>query len=359
MTYAIAAAGTGGHVFPALAIAEGLERQGVLKSEIVFFGGDRFEAEAVPSAGYDFVRVDLRGLKRSLAPANLGIPRVVYRTSTTIRDELVRRDVRAMIATGGYVTVPAGWAARRADVPFFIQEQNADAGLANRIMSRTAKMAFTSFPTTEGLLGGVYTGNPLRSPFVTFDRQELKADALARYGLAPTVPVLGVVGGSLGAGALNEAVQTLVADWDGPPLQIVHLTGAIHAEAVAAMANPRKVPWKVVAFESSMELFFAASDLLLARAGGMVAEITATGTPAILVPGEFGSSGHQLATARFVEGAGGAVVIEQANINRVPAQVAGMIGDAQLLKDMAAKSRALGRPSAADDISREMVAAHG
>lgn len=359
MTYAIAAAGTGGHVFPALAIAEALERTGVPNNDIVFFGGDRFESDAVPAAGYDFVRVELRGLKRSVALSNLGIPFVVREAGRTIRNELVRRNVNALVATGGYVTVPAGWAALRASVPYFVQEQNAHAGLANRLMSRRAVAAFTSFPITEGLPRGVYSGNPLRTPFVEFDRPALRARALAYYGLDPELPVLGVVGGSLGAGALNEVVHTMVVGWTGPPIQIVHLTGTLHAEAVARLSNPQEIRWKVVAFESSMELFFAASDLLLARAGGMVAEITATGTPAILVPGEFGSKGHQLATARFVEAAGGAVVTEQADIEIIPDQVARMIGDSQLLEKMSHRSGALGRPGAADEIARRMVAVHG
>ena len=359
MTYAIAAAGTGGHVFPALAIAEALERTGVARADIVFFGGDRFESEAVPAAGYDFVRVELRGLKRSFALANLGIPLVVRDASRTIGNELVRRNVGAMVATGGYVTVPAGWAAQRASVPYFVQEQNAHAGLANRLMSRKAVAAFTSFPATEGLPRGTYCGNPLRTPFVDFDREALHARALAHYELDSEVPVLGVVGGSLGAGALNEAVHTMVLGWAGPPIQIVHLTGTLHAEAVAHLTNPQEIPWKVVAFETSMELFFAASNLLLARAGGMVAEITATGTLAVLVPGEFGSKGHQLATARFVEAAGGAVVIEQADIDAVPNEVARMIGDPQSLEEMSDRSRALGRPGAADEIAKRMVAVHG
>lgn len=358
MSYGIAAAGTGGHVFPGLAIAEALERLGVGREEIVFFGGARFEAEAVPGAGYDFVQVELRGLKRSFSSANLGIPVLVHRAATTIAEVLRQRSVKVMIATGGYVTVPAGWAARRASVPFFVQEQNAHAGLANRLMSRWAVDAFTSFPITEGLPKGVYTGNPLRSEFVEFDRTRLRPLALERYGLNPDTPVLGVVGGSLGAGALNEAVQSLVRGWSGPDIQILHLTGTLHGDTVSAQPNPFEVPWKVVPFEPSMDLFFAASDLLLARAGGMVAEITATGTPAILVPGDFGSKGHQLATARFVEEAGGAIVVSQDEISDIAELIVEMIGDVARLTEMAERSMALGRQHAADDIAERLVAAH-
>jgi len=359
MSYGIATAGTGGHVYPGLAIAEALERAGVGREEILFFGGERFEAGAVPAAGYDFVQVELRGLKRSFSSANLGIPVVVHRAATKIAEELRRRKVKVVVATGGYVTVPAGWAAHQAKVPFFVQEQNAHAGLANRIMSRWAVDAFTSFPTTEGLPNGLYTGNPLRSGFVEFDRIRLRPLALERYGLNPNTPVLGVVGGSLGAAALNEAVQSLVRTWSGPDIQILHLTGTLHGDTVSAQPNPFEIPWKVVPFEPSMDLFFAASDLLLARAGGMVAEITATGTPAILVPGDFGSKGHQLATAQFVEQAGGAIVVNQDDLNDIAERIVELVGDSERIHRMAERSKALGRPHAADDIAARMVAAHG
>ena len=345
-------------MYPGLAIAEALERGGVAKADIVFFGGDRFEAEAVPGAGYDFVQVELVGLQRSLTPANLRIPLVVKAAATTLAAEFGRRNVGAVVATGGYVTVPAGWAAHRVAVPFFIQEQNAHAGVANRIMARWSVEAFTSFPATEGLPNGIHTGNPLRSMFVKFDRARLRREALERYGLRSDVPVLGVVGGSLGAGVLNDVVSALVGVWDGPDFQILHLTGKIHAETVAAQPNPRQIPWKVVPFEPAMDMFFAASDLLLARAGGMVAEITATGTPAILVPGEFGSKGHQLASAQFVEKAGGAIIVSQDHVGEVPARVAEIIADAARLERMGRMSAALGRPRAADSIATRVMAAH-
>ncbi len=359
MTYAIAAAGTGGHVFPGLAIAEALERAGVLRSDIAFFGGSRFEAQAVPAAGYDFVEVELRGLKRSLALANLTIPRTVWSAARQMAQHIRLRDVHALVATGGYVTVPAGWAAKRCRIPFFVQEQNAHAGLANRIMGRFAEETFTSFPVTDGLPDALYSGNPLRTMFVDFDRAELRQAALDHYGLDPALPTLGVVGGSLGAGILNQTVSDMVQAWDGPPMQIVHLVGTIHESAMAEQSNPHNLPWKVVAFEPAMELFFAVSDLVLARAGGMVAEITATGTPAILVPGEFGSKGHQAASADFVSRSGGALVVEQDNVARVATEIASLIEDPTRLAEMSAASSAVGRPQAANVIAARMIEAHG
>lgn len=359
MTYAIAAAGTGGHVFPGLAIAEALERSGVPANDIVFFGGHRFETEAVPSAGYDLVEVELRGLKRSLSPQNFAIPRVVWKATGRIADELIDRKVRSLIATGGYVTIPAGFAARRVGAAFFTQEQNAHAGLANRIMSRWATTAFTSFPDTEGLADARFTGNPLRSAFVAFDRTALRRQARHHYELDDRGPVLGVVGGSLGAGVLNDTVRELLLTWSGPDLQIVHLCGTVHADAMRDLANPRDMVHRVVPFESNMERFFAASDLVLSRAGGIFAEITATGSPSILVPGGFGSKGHQDASARYVAGAGAGVVVEQDDLDGIGVVIADLIFDESKLSEMAAAATSMGRPAAADDIANVMVQAHG
>ena len=327
MTYAIAAAGTGGHVFPGLAIAEALERLGVERDDIVFFGGDRFEVEAVPVAGYDLVSVPLQGLKRSFSSSNLKIPLTVRSAVRAIAAEMRSRNVMAAIGTGGYVTVPAALAARSADTAFFIQEQNAHAGLANRLMARFAQEAFTSFPDTEGLPKGAFVGNPLRSSFVSFNRSQLRETAYDYYGLDPMVPTLGVVGGSLGAGVLNKAVAKLVRNWDGPRLQIVHLAGRIHADEVRAEPNPQGIVWNVVPFETLMERFFAVTDIVLARAGGMVAEITATGTPSILIPGSFGSKGHQAASAEHVERSGAGFVVEEANIDTASSLVRRLIID--------------------------------
>ncbi|MDH3306129.1 MAG: UDP-N-acetylglucosamine--N-acetylmuramyl-(pentapeptide) pyrophosphoryl-undecaprenol N-acetylglucosamine transferase [Acidimicrobiia bacterium] len=364
MTYALAAAGTGGHVYPALAVAEALEDAGVEKSSILFFGGGRFEKAAVPAAGYAFIELDLRGLKRSFSAANLSLPLVVARAARRVQGVVQARGVQVLLATGGYVTVPAGWGSRRAGIPFFVQEQNAHAGLANRIMSRWAEAAFTSFEQTAGIDNAIFLGNPLRREFTTFDRSNQRPAAFDYYGLSAGVPTLGVVGGSLGAGVLNEAVVDLVRSWTGGPLQIVHLAGRGHARDLAtgqagSGANPRGIVWRVVPFEDHMTMFFAAADLILARSGGMVAEITATGSPSILVPGGFGSKGHQDASAGMLSRAGAAVVLPEPDIAGLPGMVQRLLADPQRLAAMGLRAESVGRPASASAIASRLVAAHG
>ncbi|NIP94497.1 MAG: UDP-N-acetylglucosamine--N-acetylmuramyl-(pentapeptide) pyrophosphoryl-undecaprenol N-acetylglucosamine transferase, partial [Akkermansiaceae bacterium] len=175
------------------------------------------------------------------------------------------------------------------------------------------------------------------------------------YDLQPGVPVVGVFGGSLGSRAINEAVADMVEEWSGPPIQVVHLTGPSHHEAMAARSSGAGVIWRRVSFEESMESFYAACDLVIARAGGAVAELTATGTPAILVPGSFGSGGHQEGNARFLAAAGAAEVIQEDRLAGLGGVVQRLVGAPELTTAMAEATRDISKPDAARTIARKMI----
>ncbi|MDH3463775.1 MAG: UDP-N-acetylglucosamine--N-acetylmuramyl-(pentapeptide) pyrophosphoryl-undecaprenol N-acetylglucosamine transferase [Acidimicrobiia bacterium] len=357
MSFMIAAAGTGGHVFPGLAVGDALVASGVNRDEIMFIGGSRLEADVYPSRGYPFLSLDLRGLKRSLSISNLTLPGKVWRARNRISNEIRGRGARCVLGLGGYVTIPAALASRRARVPLMVAEQNAVAGLANRVAGRWASRVFTSFPETSGLPGGEWVGNPVRSELAGFARGQLRGQAISHYGLNPDLPVVGVFGGSLGAAAINRAVADLAAGWSMDPIQIVHLVGEAHFESMRALPSAPGVAWRRIGFEDRMDLFFAAADLVLARAGGAVAEITATGTPSILVPGDFGSAGHQSANAAYLASSGAAVVLAQQALVDLPAVTAGLIGNQTQLSTMSEASAALARPDAAKTIARAMIEA--
>lgn len=356
MSYLIAAAGTGGHVFPGLAVGEALVDLGVPRREILYVGGDRLEASVYPSEGFPFLGLTLRGLKRSLSLQNLTLPWLVYKAKRRIEEAIRERDVVSALGMGGYVTIPTALATRNLGVALSISEQNAEAGLANRIASRWARHCFVSFPDTGGLSGGEWVGNPVREPFWSFERSVLREASLAHYGLKGDRPVLGVVGGSLGAGAINGAVAELASGWDGAPVDVIHLTGASHVDELAALEPASSVTWRRFAFEESMELFYAASDLVIARSGGAVAELTATATPAILVPGEFGSSGHQKENARFLERRGAAMTLRESELRRLPGLVGDVLVDRARLDEMSEASSRIARPDAARVVAQAIVA---
>lgn len=357
MTFAIAAAGTGGHVFPGLAVGEALVAAGVPADSILFVGGSRLESRVYPEAGFPFLEVEIRGLQRRLTTSNLTIPGLVARASSRIRSEFRAREVGVVLGMGGYVSVPAGFAARLSGAALLIHEQNAEAGLANRMMSRWARRSFGSFPQTARLPRAEWVGNPIRRQLARFDRASLRLAAIAHYGLDPDRPVVGVFGGSLGAGILNRAAEVLAATSDGGGFSILHLTGSDHFESMAP-ASDHFGRWHTIGFEDRMDHFYAACDIVVARAGGAVAELTATATPSILVPGGFGSGEHQAANADALVSVGAAILVAEEDIVRLPSVVTELLSQPDRMHEMAVASSKLSRPDAADAVANAMRQAH-
>jgi UDP-N-acetylglucosamine--N-acetylmuramyl-(pentapeptide) pyrophosphoryl-undecaprenol N-acetylglucosamine transferase len=235
-----------------------------------------------------------------------------------------------------------------------LHEQNANAGLANRAMSVLAIRVFGSFPRTAGLAKAEWVGNPIRPGLAGFDRATLRPEALRRYGFEHTHGVIGIVGGSLGAGVLNEAAVAVAVVAANHRYGLLHLTGRAHEPAVRAVAEAHP-EWRIVGFEEHMEFVYAACDLMIARSGGAVAELTATSTPSILVPGGFGSGGHQTANARALVEAGAALCLAEQELDRLSDVVGSLLAEPARLEAMAVACKALARPDAASVIARHMI----
>ncbi len=346
MTFAFAAAGTGGHIYPALAVAGALVESGVSASDIVFFGGDRLETRIVPRAGFELIQLEVRGLKRSLATDNLMLPVVVRRATADVADALQARTSGVLTVFGGYVSVPAALGARRIGMPYVIHEQNAVPGLANRYVARRATRTLVAFASAlDRLKNAEIVGNPLSSAFDGYKRDEIRAEALLRYGLAPDLPVVGVFGGSQGARALNDTAAEFALRF-GETVSVLHLTGPDHHESVAEQARAA-ANWVTAPFESDMKFFFAASDVVLSRAGAMtVSELAATSTPSVVVPLPAGK-GYQALNARDLERAGGAVVIDQDRVADVPRLLSTLVADPDRLDAMRNGARSVAKPEAA------------
>jgi UDP-N-acetylglucosamine--N-acetylmuramyl-(pentapeptide) pyrophosphoryl-undecaprenol N-acetylglucosamine transferase len=348
---AVAAAGTGGHVYPALAVADALRGLGV--GDIEFFGGERIEATAIPQAGYRFHGYRLARLERRLTLSNLAIPWVVHRTASAMAADLRAGEFGVMLGMVGYVSVPAAVAARRAAIPFVLHEQNAAPTLAGRFAARRARHTLLGLPgAAQRLPRATVVGNPLRTEIARFDRSALRPTARARYGLPASGPVVGILGGSLGALSLNR-VAAAVAAAAGCP--VLHLTG----RAAAGVEEPgdASLPWTRIAYEERMHDFYAAVDLVVSRAGAMtVSELAATATPAILVPLE---RVGQTANAAVLTAAGAAAVVPQTDIATVPGVVAALIGDSARRTAMAQSAAAVARPDAAAAVARVLVEVAG
>lgn len=353
MKIGMAAAGSGGHIFPAIAVAEALVNMGLRRDDIIFFGGDRMEAETVPEAGYPFVEVDIHGIRRSLSFDNLTLPLKVRRARRDIEGWIERAGVRAMAVFGGYVSGPAGLAAKRRSIPLIIHEANAVPGIANRLLARRADTIFVAFePALAKLPSARVVGNPLRAAFDTFDRDKLRTEARRRYNIDQDSVVLGIVGGSQGAQALNE-IAIEIAQSARRTFVMLHLAGAANIESISAVAGVGDA-WRVIAFEPDMVSFYAACDVVLARGGSMtVSELHATATPSIIVPLPAGRGYQRENAADFVE-SGGAIVIEQEDRSGIVGTTVDLLTDGNRRERMARSGAVAQRANAARIIAERL-----
>jgi len=364
---AFAGGGTAGHVFPAIATAHALQRIAP-EIEPVFLGvADRLEGRLVPAEGFRFLPIETPSVPRRPSPALVTLPAKVRRSVAQVAGLLDAGSVVAALTFGGYVSFPVARAAARSELPLVIHEQNAVPGLANRLAARWADRIAVSVPSSVVRFRRsercVVTGNPVRREIAELDRTARRAQACERFGLRPDRPTLLVFGGSQGARSINRAIVDAHQHWDDVDLQILHATGqATHESTATAWAKAREAGRgprvKVVDFIDSMADAYAAADVVVCRAGATsLAELTALGIPAILVPYPHATADHQTENAQALARAGGATVIRDSDLDarRLVDACRPLFTDPAELARMASSSRAFGRPDAADNLARVVV----
>lgn len=350
--------GTGGHIYPALAIAAELAPGSV----VGYLGTARgLESRVVPAAGIPFFAVPARGvlgkspsaMVRGVLAAASGLGRA-WRILGRLRPDVV-------VGTGGYVTGPVGLAAAMRGIPLCILEENAHPGITNRLLARVAR--HIAVPWAEAAAGFppsarnkvVVTGNPVRREVVTAQRGASRA----MFSLGAASTVLLVVGGSQGAQALNEAVLSLVQGSGMWPAgaELVWVTGPRYHAGVLARLGDKAPPWcHVIDYLQDMPSAYAAADVVVARAGAMtVAEITARGVPAVLVPSPNVTGDHQTANARVLAERGAGVLLPEGSLDGLGAVVRDLLSDGARRQAMAQACRALGRPDAAATVAALVV----
>ncbi|HXZ52253.1 MAG TPA: undecaprenyldiphospho-muramoylpentapeptide beta-N-acetylglucosaminyltransferase [Burkholderiales bacterium] len=347
-TILIMAGGTGGHIFPGLAVAEWMRAAGW---DVVWMGAKSgMEARIVPQRGYRMAWIRARALRgkgllaKLLLPANLLVS--FWESARALFG--VRPDV--VLGMGGYVAFPGGMMASLLNRPLAVHEQNAIAGLANRVLAALADKAMVAFP--GALKNAEWTGNPVRA-----DIAALAAPAERFAGRSGPLRLL-VVGGSLGAQALNTVLPEALAQVPAAQRpQVVHQAGEKHLEALRAGYAAAGVQGELVAFIEDMARRYAEADLVICRAGAItVAELAAGGVASVLVPFPHAVDDHQTANAKFLAERGAAILLPQSELSA--ARLAALIGslDRARLLDMAAKARALGRPQAARLVAERCMA---
>ncbi len=358
MRVLLSGGGTGGHLYPALAIAEALRRRRP-EVEILFVGGDRIESRIVPQEGWAFQPIAARGLPRRLSPSALLASGVTAFGVAQAGRILWRWRPDVVVATGGYVCVPVGCAAAIFRLPLLIQEQNLRPGLATKILARWARCASLPHPDAASRLPAArleVTGVPVRRRALEGDR----ARGMARWNLTADRLTLLVIGGSQGAGSLNRAVSRLgdLLMYE-KRLQILHHTGGADLHAVLEAighrehVGPPALRHIAVPFLDPIGDAYACADLVLCRAGAStLAEITAWGLPAVLVPDPHAER-HQEENAAVLARAGAAVRLGDVDLDgtALVEMVSALLDDRPRRAAMAVASRGLGRPNAADIVA--------
>jgi UDP-N-acetylglucosamine--N-acetylmuramyl-(pentapeptide) pyrophosphoryl-undecaprenol N-acetylglucosamine transferase len=336
-TALITAGGTGGHVFPGLAVADVLRERGW---RVVWMGTRAgMEARLVAARGYELAAIRAAAMRGQgfaaalLLPLNLLVG--FWQSARTIFR--LRPDV--VLGMGGYVAFPGGMMASLLARPLAVHEQNAIAGLANRILAGVADKTMTAFP--QALKGAEWTGNPVRSEIAAL------AEPGERYARRSGPLQVLVVGGSRGAQALNECVPRAIALLERRP-SVVHQSGEENYAALCAAYAAAGVAGELVPFIDEMARRYAEADLVICRAGAMtVAELSAGGVASVLVPFPHAVDDHQTANARFLADQGAAILLPQADLT--PEKLAALLRtlDRPRLLGMARKARGLGKPDAA------------
>ncbi|HKL78112.1 MAG TPA: undecaprenyldiphospho-muramoylpentapeptide beta-N-acetylglucosaminyltransferase [Gammaproteobacteria bacterium] len=347
---AIAAGGTGGHVFPALAVAEELRRRGV---EVHFLGTRQgLEARAVPAAGFPLAEVEMRGLRGGGWRRWLALPWGLARAVGAAARVLIRLRPVAVLGMGGYVAAPVGLAARLTGRPLVLHEQNAVPGLTIRLLARLARRILTGFPEAATALGGraQWVGTPVRPALVG-----LPAPA-ARYAEREGPLRVLIFGGSQGARFLNEELPPLLADLAarGRTLHIWHQAGEREAERVRRAYAAAGLTAEVVAFIDDMASAYQWCDLAFCRAGaGTVTELAAVGVPAVLVPFPHAVDDHQRRNAEALVERGAALCLDQNDwdAEAVAQWLDTVAGDRARLATMAEAAREFARPEAAAQVA--------
>lgn len=345
------AAGTGGHVFPALAVAKELQQQGIQVSWLATPTG--MENRLLKNHNIPIYQIDIQGVRGNGAVRKLLAPFKILKATLSAMRYMKQLKVDAVAGFGGYVAGPGGLAARALGIPVIIHEQNAIAGFTNTQLSRIAKKVCQAFPGTFAESAKIVTtGNPVRKEITEILSPSWRYQEREKAGLPLRVLI---VGGSLGAQALNERVPEALKQLN-VPLNVYHQCGQNHAEATRARYadKPASLQVEVQPFIEDMAKAYADADLIICRAGALtVTEIATAGVAAVFVPLPSAVDDHQTANARFLAKTGAAKICPQATLT--PDSLKELLVplmNRQLLSEMAVKARQQAQPDATQHVVR-------
>ncbi|MGB5243107.1 MAG: undecaprenyldiphospho-muramoylpentapeptide beta-N-acetylglucosaminyltransferase [Lutimonas sp.] len=346
--------GTGGHIYPAISIADEIKRRNP-NAEILFVGAkNRMEMEKVPQAGYKIIGLDIVGIQRSMSLKNLSIP---YKLLGSLREAhkiMKEQKPDVVIGTGGFASGPTLFIANKNRIPTVIQEQNSYPGITNKWLSKKAKKIFVAYDGLEVFFPKesiIKTGNPVRQDLISIEGK--REEAIDFFGLDPLKKTLVIIGGSLGSGKINETVNEHLDDLLKSDLQILWQTGNYYFEKYKHQGQKKNV--QTLSFIKRMDLLYAAADFIVSRAGaGTISELCIVGKPVIFIPSPNVAEDHQTKNALALVKEDAAIMLKENELERFKDVLSELIGHKNVQERMSRNIKKLALPNATNDIVDEI-----
>lgn len=365
MKLVLSGGGTGGHIYPALAVGREWMKMSA-ENDVLYIGTQRgLESQIVPKAGFSFETIEIQGFKRSLSLHNVQTIRLFFRSLRKAQRLLQEFRPDVVLGTGGYVSGPVLVAAHRLKIPVAIHEQNVVPGLTNRFLSRYASLIAVSFPGSERYFPPSKTkllGNPRASEVAQADPQK----GWQRLSRPPGSQLVLVVGGSRGAEAINAAFLDMIPHLSTfPDVYFVYVSGQVHYERILQQVERHlarcpdvRRQLTVLPFLDEMPEVLAASTLVISRAGAtMLSELTALGRASILIPSPHVTNNHQEKNASWLASSGAAIMIREQDLSgpRLFTEMKQLLENPRRLSEMAQAARRLGRPDACHELCQALA----
>jgi len=348
--FIISGGGTGGHIFPAIAIADELKRR-IPDADILFVGAkDRMEMQKVPQAGYPIEGLWISGIQRKITLQNLLFPLKFISSLLKSRSIIKRFKPDAVIGTGGFASGAVVKVAGEMGIPTFIQEQNSYAGITNKMLSKKAKKICVAYDAMEQFFPKgkiVKTGNPIRDGLL--DIAKHRTEGLTYFQLNPEQKTLLVLGGSLGARRINQLVEEQLPLFEKLGVQVLWQCGKLYYEEYKKYESERV---KVLAFIDKMELAYAVADVIISRAGASsVSELCVVGKPVIFIPSPNVAEDHQTKNAQAIEQKQAAILIRETDLGTTFATTfTELINDEAKQQSLSQHIKTLALPNATEEI---------
>ncbi len=357
----IAGGGTGGHIFPAIAIANELKHQ-IPDVDILFVGANnRMEMKRVPEAGYTIKGIDMYGLQRSFTLkniiANIKLPFRVLKSLRKAKQIITEFNPQIVIGVGGYVSGPVLKMAASKHIPTVIQEQNSFPGITNKMLAKNANVICTAYDHLEEFFDPqktVKTGNPVRKDIINLAVN--KEEAYAYFNLNPNKKTVSVIGGSLGSKSINEAIMEILPDFAGEDVQLIWQTGEYYYQSIPE--NNKKLNGiQILPFIQRMDYLYKISDVIVSRAGAIaISELCIVAKPCILIPSPNVAEDHQTKNATVLSQAGAAIRIADKDVKeKLGYFIFDLIANTQKGEEMSKNLTLLAIPDATKRIVNEII----